>query len=526
MVETLQLIRRHKEETIDLSRINFEDQDVYAQIHKADTIGIFQIESAAQMQTVIRLKPKNLEEMAWEVGAVRPGVGVNDGVSMLIRRHLGMEPVVYDHPFEQEALERTLGVPLFQDQLGELAVHVAGMTPLEGDRMRRAFSHRHSTRLVAKWKDDFITRAVKRGVPHAAAEKIFGKFHGLYQFPEAHAYAFGITAYQMSWLKYHYPLEFFVAIFNNQPMGFYNLETLKEDAKRHGIKTLPPDANRSEEWASIENGAMRMGLRHIHGMTKPNAEIVLATRERFGIFESLADFMRRTGVQQKILDSLIKAGAFDRFQAPGTGLFALEADDSGKSDVVGRWRSLDRDTADPQASSHPKELPGRRSLAWESGLRYRPVNGQYELRLSEDQNMVDLPPETKWEQMMGEYGSMGVHPESHIMARLRPSLPSSVARSDEVKNYAEGARVTVAGLVIRRQRPSGKATFITLEDEFGHSPLVIWPDIYKRLRLNTLAQLLMATGTVSKREGTLNIMVEDIRPVSAETPVLPTRDWG
>lgn len=535
MVEALQLIRRHKEETVDLSRIDFNDQHVYAQIHKADTIGIFQIESSAQMQTVIRLKPKNLEEMAWEVGAVRPGVGVNDGVSMLIRRHLGMEPVTYDHPFEREALERTLGVPLFQDQLAELAVHVAGMTPLEGDRMRRAFSHRNSTRLVAKWKDDFITRAVKRGVPHDAAEKIFGKFHGLYQFPEAHAYAFGITAYQMSWLKHHYPLEFFVAIFNNQPMGFYNLETLKEDAKRHGIKTLPPDANRSEEWASIENGAMRMGLRHVHGMTKPNAEIVLATRERFGKFESLAGFMRRTGVQQKVLDNLTKAGAFDRFQASGPGPLAFEADGSRNGRAVTQrrlephneqWRYFDREIVNPRGSMPTEDLPDRRSLAWESGLRYRPVNGQYELRLSEDQNMVDLPPETKWDQMMGEYGSMGVHPESHIMARLRPSLLSNVARSDELKNYVEGARVTVAGLVIRRQRPSGKATFITLEDEFGHSPLVIWPDIYKRVRLNTLDQLLMATGTVSKREGTLNIVVEDIRPISADAPVLPTKDWG
>jgi error-prone DNA polymerase len=140
--------------------------------------------------------------------------------------------------------------------------------------------------------------------------------------------------------------------------------------------------------------------------------------------------------------------------------------------------------------------------------------------------MVSLPTETKWEQMMNEYSSMGVHPESHIMARLRPSLPSHVARSDEVKNYAEGDRVTVAGLVIRRQRPSGKATFITLEDEFGHSPLVIWPDTYKRIRLNTVSQLLMATGIVSKREGTLNVVVENIEPVNADTPVLSSKDWG
>ncbi len=521
MVEALQLIRRNRERPVDLSRINFKDMEVYGDIHRADTIGIFQIESAAQMQTVVRLKPKNLEEMAWEVGAVRPGVGVNDGVSMLIRRHLGQEPVVYDHPFEKEALERTLGVPLFQDQLAELAVHVAGMTPLEGDRMRRAFSHRNSIRLVAKWKDDFIQRAVSRGVPQDAAEKIFGKFHGLYQFPEAHAYAFGITAYQMSWLKHHYPLEFFVAIFNNQPMGFYNLETLKEDAKRHAIEVLPPDANLSEEWASIENGVMRMGLRHVHGMTRPNAEVVLATRERFGKFESLADFIRRTGVQQKVLDGMASAGAFDRF-----GSSSSVAVDQGFESHEKQRQHPTPESANTHDVAQAEDMPDRRALIWEAGLRYRPVNSQHVLPFSEDQNMVPLPDETKWEQMMGEYAAMGVHPESHIMARLRPSLPANVARSDKVQNYEEGSRITVAGLVIRRQRPSGKATFITLEDEFGHNPLVIWPDVYKRVRLNTVSQLLMATGTVSKREGTLNIVVEDIVPIGSETPILQTKDWG
>ncbi len=534
MVEALQLIRQNHEKAVDLSRIDFNDQEVYGRIHAADTIGIFQIESAAQMQTVVRLKPKNLEEMAWEVGAVRPGVGVNDGVSMLIRRHLKQEPVTYDHPLEQEALERTLGVPLFQDQLSELAVHVAGMTPLEGDQMRRAFSHRNSTRLVAKWKDDFIQRAIARDVPPKTAEKIFGKFHGLYQFPEAHAYAFGITAYQMSWLKHHYPLEFFVAIFNNQPMGFYNLETLKEDAKRHGVKVLPPDVNLSKEWASIETGAMRMGLRHVHGMTRSNAEVVLATRERFGEFESLADFMRRTGVQEKVLDNLTASGAFDRF-ATGDHASTAKLEVSMKGDGAGThglephenpWKYFDQEILNPQVFTEPDELPDRRSIAWEASLRYRPVDEQHALQFSEEQNMVALPRETKWGQMMGEYASMGVHPESHIMARLRPSLPPSVARSDEVHGFEEGEEITVAGLVIRRQRPSGKATFITLEDEFGHNPLVIWPDVYKRVRLNTVSQLLMATGTVSKREGTLNIVVEDIMPIGAETPVLQTKDWG
>lgn len=530
MTEALQLIRKRSEEPVDLSRIDFDDKEVYEQIHNADTIGIFQIESAAQMQTVVRLRPKNLEEMAWEVGAVRPGVGVNDGVSMLLRRHLGQEDVTYDHDLEEPALERTLGVPLFQDQLAELAVHVAGMTHIEGDRMRRAFTHRNSERLTAQWREKFIQRAMNRGVPLESAEKIFGKFHGLYQFPEAHAYAFGITAFQMSWLKHHHTLEFFVAIFNNQPMGFYNLETLKEDAKRHDIGILPPDINQSQDWASIEGDEMRMGLRHVYGMTEPNAEVVLDSRQKFGKFGSLADFIKRTGVPRKALDNLARSGAFDCFQirsAEHVGEEArIDAHELRFEPHKKQWKYFNREITNPQAFAETDDLPDRRSLLWEANLRHRPVSEQHVFDVFNKEHVPMLPAETSWEQMMGEYGSMGVHPESHILARLRPSLPSNVIRSNEVSNYEEGDRVTVAGLVIRRQRPSGKATFITLEDEFGHSPLVIWPDVYKRVRLNTVDQLLMATGTVSKREGTLNIVVEDITSINSESPALTTKDWG
>jgi error-prone DNA polymerase len=494
MTEALQLIRRHKEEPVDLSRIDFDDEAVYEDIHRADTIGIFQIESAAQMQTVVRLKPKNLEEMAWEVGAVRPGVGVNDGVSMLIRRHLGLEEVHFDHKLEEEALGRTKGVPLFQDQLAELAVHVAGMTPLQGDRMRRAFTRRDKDRQVPEWHKRFIEGALKKGVSLEAAEKIFKKFHGEYQFPEAHAYAFGVTAYQMSWLKHYHKLEFFVGLFNNQPMGFYNLETLKEDAHRHEVTVLNPDVNLSEELAVMEEGKLRLGLTHVANVRKATGALILAVRRKHGLFNSLADFMARTGVQQDALDSLTAAGAFDCF--------------------------------DPRHQSSSEEPADRRSLRWEIGLRYRPVGQQLAFELPVAQDMVALREESEWEQMMGEYGSMGVYPTGHIMKLLRSRLPGYVERSDNLRTYSEGADVTVAGLVIRRQRPSGKATFITLEDEFGHSPLVIWPTIYKRIRRQTTSAVLMARGKVSKREGTLNIVVDDAWAVPTQAPNLKTKDWG
>ena len=501
--EALELIRKQTEERVDISRIDFEDHAVYTDIHNADTIGVFQIESAAQMQTVTRLRPRNLTEMAWEVGAVRPGVGVNDGVTLLIRRHMGKDPDwKFDHPLEEPALGRTYGVPLYQDQLGELAMHVGGMSAVEGDQMRRAFTRRNNERHIAHWKDKFITGALAKGVPPDAAEKVFGKFHGMYQFPEAHAFAFGVTAYQMSWLKHYWPLEFFVGLFNNQPMGFYNLETLKEDAVRHGVKVLGPDVNLSGNKAVIENGALRMGLTHVAKLRAATAVPILDARAESGDFVSLSDFMMRTGTQQEVLDYLSAAGALDRFD----------------------------EIADPDRD--PPTIADRRHLRWESGLRYRPrgekkdSSRQLAFEMPVEQDMVALPDESGWDRMIGEYSATGVYPQGHLMSKIRPHLPSTVIRSEEVRNYANGDRISVAGLVIRRQKPNGKTVFITLEDEFGHSPLIVWPTMYQRFKLQIKESLLLATGTVSRREGTMNIVVENITPIPESIPEFHSRDWG
>ena len=503
LTEALELIRKQTEKRVDISRINFEDQAVYADIHNADTIGVFQIESAAQMQTVTRLRPRNLTEMAWEVGAVRPGVGVNEGVTLLIRRHMGKDPEwQFDHPLEEPALARTYGVPLYQDQLGELAMHVAGMSAIDGDQMRRAFTRRNNDRHIAHWKEKFIAGALSKGVPVDAAEKVFGKFHGMYQFPEAHAFAFGVTAYQMSWLKHYWPLEFFVGLFNNQPMGFYNLETLKEDAARHGVTVLNPDVNLSGEKAVIENGALRMGLTHVAKLNTATAVPVIAEREVGGEFVSLASFMSRTGVQQEVLDLLSNAGALDRFD----------------------------EIADPDRD--PPTVADRRHLRWESGLRYRPRgekkdgSRQLAFEMPVEQDMVALPEESDWDRMIGEYASTGVYPQGHLMQKIRPHLPKNVIRSEEVRNYANGDRIAVAGLVIRRQKPNGKSVFITLEDEFGHSPLVVWSAMYERFKLEIKESLLLATGTVSRREGTMNIVVENIVPIQETIPQFQSKDWG
>ncbi len=385
MQEAVELIKKRTGQRIDMSRIDFDDQKVYDMLCKGDTIGIFQVESAAQMQTITRMKPRNLLDMAHEVAAVRPGVGVNGGVQDYLARRSKQKPVVYDHPLEEKSLGRTLGIILFQDQVNQLAIDIAGFTPAAADQLRRAFGRHHNEALLAHYHKQFMDGAASRGVGETAAEAIWEKFNGQYMFPESHAFAFGVTAYQASWLKVYYPLEFFVAIFNQQPMGFYNLETLKEDARRHGVTVLNPDINRSSPVSVIEGNALRLGFLHVGGLGGASADAILEGRGQPGPFKSVGDFLERSGVLEETALTLAAAGAFDSLE------------------------------------------PNRRKVKWEIGLRYRPVNSQLFLPIPVAQDMAELSSLTPWEQMQEEYNVLGLFPAGHIMASLRPQFSRGVS---------------------------------------------------------------------------------------------------
>ena len=467
--------------------------------------------------------------MAYEVGAVRPGVGANDGVSQFIeRRALG---VVwdYDHPLERRALERTLGIILFQDQVNQLAMDVAGFSAVEADQLRRAFIRRNNQALIAFYWEKFRHGAEELGVPKDAAEKIFKKFNGHYMFPESHAFAFGATAYHMAWLKYYYPLEFFVAIFNQQPMGFYNTETLKEDAKRHGVPVLNPDINHSSEKAIIKNESLLLGFSQVRGVGETGAAVIVQAREQGGPFSSLADAMERTGLQREAIENLVAAGAFDSVtqKRPSTS--------SGRTEEIPRTFLVIKETT----SSPPfikggwgdfvkpgsTDTPDRRTALWEVGLRYRPGGAQLALPLPVEQDMAELPPQDRWEIMLDEYRTLGLHPKGHLMAMLRPHLPPEVLSSQEMPGLADGEEVTVAGLVIRRQRPLGKAVFVTLEDEFGHIPLAVWPQVYNRYRLVLREPVLIMRGQVSRRDGTMNIVAKHIEKTGGARYLPKAKSW-
>jgi error-prone DNA polymerase len=455
-------------------------------IQQGDTIGIFQVESAAQRQTVGRIKPKCLIDMAFEVAAVRPGVGANDGVTRFIQRRNGA-PWDYDHPLERRALERTLGVILFQDQINQLAVDVGGFTPTEADQLRRAFTsfnRRKSLEKIQHYWQRFREGAGRNGVSEEVAARIFKKFNGYYMFPEAHAVAFGITSYQMAWLKLYYPLEFFTAMFNQQPMGFYDLESLKEDARRHSVKVLNPDINHSLDQCTIKDEALLLGFLHVDGVGEAGAAAVIETREWDGPFTSLADAMQRTGLQRAAVENLVRAGAFDSL------------------------------------------ISSRRDALSEVGLRYRPKSNQLPLQLPVEQDLLVLPAETPWERMEGEYRSLGLYPQGHIMGMLRKHLDAWVLTRQDVQELPDEEQVTVAGRVVRWQCPLGRAIYITLEDEHGHTPLVVWPQVYQRLRLVLRAPMLEVRGMVSRQEGTMNIVVKQARSLKGAHKLPRARRWS
>lgn len=467
MQEAERLVGKRTGKLIDLSQIDFNDSAIYDMIEQADTIGIFQVESAAQMQTSPRLRPRNLDDMALEVAAVRPGVGANDGVTHFINRRLGIEPVTYDHPLEEPALKRTLGVILYQDQVIELAMHVAGFTAREGDLLRRAFGRKNNTRLLEEYWAKFRDGAAERGVPECTAKVIFAKFNGGYQFPEAHAYAFAATAVQMAYLRLYHPLEFYVGLINEQPMGFWGIDTIKQDALRHGVKFLHPDVNRSSDRAVPEGDSLRLGLLSVKNIGAETTNAILQTRSH-GHFLSLSDFMSRAALQREELDSLAAAGGFDCF---------------GNS---------------------------RRDTLWEIGLRYRLLGAQLPLEFPTAQDMAVLPEQNKWDRLIEEFKMLGLTPDRHLMEELRPILGGVFLRSTQLPGVPEGNHVLVAGKVERLQHPAAEAYFITLEDEEGQIPLILWPSVYEQFRQKTRETFLLVYGTVSRKQGTLNIIVKRI----------------
>jgi len=485
--EAVDLIEAKEGRRPDLSRIDPDDPKVYDLINEGRAKGVFLLQSPAQLKMGQRLKSRNLLDLAYQVALIRPGVGTQgSAVSNFVDRYRHGAAWDYDHPLEKRALERGYGIIVWQEQVVQLVMDVAGMSAAEADEIRRAFAKPNNQHLIAAHRQRFLAQALQRGVPLEIGEKIFGKINGHYMFPESHSFAFGITAYQAAWMKCHYPLEFFVALINNQPMGFYPLETLKQDARRFGVAFRNPCVNLSQVDSGPEAGALRLGLRFVKDVGKGGAALIAEERRRGGSYSSPGDLVRRTGIKEQAVRSLVRAGAFDALN------------------------------------------PNRRAALWEAGLAVRPSHqGQVGLALGTEDRTDGLTDFTDYEKMAGEYRVMGMYPRGHLMEFIRPRLNEQVLPTVAVEGLEEGKEVQVAGWPVARQHPKGKhgVVFVTIEDEYGDQQVTLWADVAERCRRQLRSQVVLIKGVVSRYDGTTNVIVSDLQAIDTRVRMPESHDW-
>ena len=483
--ECLDIIEQRHGERPDLGRIPHDDPRVFDKICDGDTIGIFQIESRAQIQSLPRTRPRTIDDLTAQVAIIRPGPIVSGAFRpyMEYRRRLQAGEdvdVKYLHPCLKSVLEETLGVILYQDQVIQVAMAAAGYTAGEADRLRRDMGRRNSADIMQTHWPRFLAGAQRRGIDEPMAQAIFKQILGFaaYGFPKSHAAAFALLAYESAWLRTNYPAEYYCALFNNQPMGFYSPEVLVGDARRHGVHIVRPDINLSLAKCHVETDrTIRLGLGWVKEISSDAAERIVRERERAGEYRSLFDFVRRAGLRSEGTESLIAAGAFD-----GLGL-------------------------------------ERRQLLWQLGLFYpqRSVaHGRAPLPLPVEQDMVPLPPMSPAERLVAEYTALDLSPGPHPMALLRPRLNGRVIPTAALKRVPDGDDVELAGMIVCRQRPGTAkgVVFLLLEDETGLANVVIYPSLMERQRsLIRLEPFVVIAGRVQRQEGTINVVARNIRPL-------------
>jgi error-prone DNA polymerase len=507
---TVELIARTRGERIDLSRISYDDAATYECIQNADTTGVFQIESRAQMASLRRTQPANLKDITVQVAIVRPGPIQGGAVNPYIERRQRMREdptyrVPYEHPSLEPVLGETLGTIIFQDQVLEVAIAFAGFSPGEAEGLRRAMSRKRSEAAINAYHERFVAGAQdKHGVDRETAERVFAMVKGFsgFGFPKAHGAAFGLLAYQSTWLRVHYTPELLCSLLNEQPMGFYPPDALVHEAQRGGIEVLAPDVNESGVECDVEltedDGAregppqrVRIGLGYVKGVRAHEIEALVAGREAAGRFRGLSDLASRAGSGAASLELLAWSGACDSL-AYGSG-------------------------------------SARRTALWQLGVMTpgRRVPGGTQLALPLDLPAPPLLRElSPWEEMLADYGTTGLTVAAHPLALLRDRLAADVVTSRDLDSLQHGMRVRIGGLVVARQRPGTASgiVFILLEDEFGTINLVIPPAIYERHRLTVRTEpLMLVEGKLEKLPaagGAINVLVSKVGSVDAPDHVM------
>ncbi|MEO7398949.1 MAG: error-prone DNA polymerase, partial [Ilumatobacteraceae bacterium] len=481
----IDLIRAHQGYEVDLATLP-QDDDVYSMLCRADTVGVFQIESRAQMATLPRLKPRKFYDLVVEIALIRPGPIQGGSVHPYIRRRNGQEPVTYLHPLLENSLGKTLGVPLFQEQLMQMAIDVAGFTPAEADQLRQAMGSKRSKKRMEKLRSRLFEGMAERGITGDIAEELFIKMAAFanYGFPESHSVSFAYLVYASSWIKLYEPAAFCAALLNAQPMGFWSPHSLVQDARRHGVLTRTPDLNASPAVATLEpdpgsctGQAVRLGLGSVRGIGSSLAKSIEDERVANGRYASTEDLVRRVPALDLVqLEALATAGAFSE-------CFGLDRRE-------GLW------SVGAVSQSRPDRLAGV-------------VTGADSPR---------LPGMEPVEVAVADLWATGVAPDGHPTRFMRSELDAlGVTTAIGLWDLEPRTRVLVAGLVTHRQRPmtAQGTTFMNLEDETGLMNIVCSKGCWARFRrIAREAPALLIRGTLERSEGVINIVAEHLAPLT------------
>ncbi len=467
------LVREHHGVDVDLAALPQEDA-VYDMLCVADSVGVFQVESRAQMATLPRLKPRHFYDLVVEVALIRPGPIQGGSVHPYIRRRNGQEPVTFLHPLLENALAKTLGVPIFQEQMMQMAIDVAGFTPSESDQLRQAMGSKRSGERMAQLRQRFFDGMAVNGITGEVAEEIYEKVAAFanFGFPESHSVSFAYIVYSSAWLKYHYPAAFCAALLNAQPMGFWSPMTLTADARRHGVVVRGPDVNASEATAILESdGALRVGINYVRTIGNELAEKIAAGRP----YQSMEHVVRTADLTAPQVEALATAGAFGCFE---------------------------------------KE---RRKALWSAGAVAQSKSGQLPGVVTGEQ-APRLPAMDDVEEVAADLWATGLSPERHPVEFVRDYLDVRGAiAATALPARPDGERVTVAGLVTHRQRPATASgtTFLNLEDETGLVNVICSKGVWSRYRrVARSASAMIIRGKLEKAEGTLNVIAERIEALS------------
>jgi error-prone DNA polymerase len=522
----------------DLAHLPADDPAVYRMLQEADTIGVFQVESRAQMATLPRLRPERFYDIVVEVAIIRPGPIVGQMVHPYLNRRAGREAVTYPHPSLEPILARTLGVPLFQEQLLRMAMTAAGFTGGQAEELRRAFGFKRSERRMRQIEVALREGMAKQGISAAAAEQIVKSIasFALYGFPESHAASFALLAYASAYFKAHYPAAFYAALLNNQPMGFYHPATLVKDAQRHGVRFAPIDVQQSDWLCRVDaDGTVRLGLCYVVGLREEQGRAIASAAPAAGPGRPVVAACPKCHTDDESMIEVVRdaqggASCFCNTCAHDWRVAATPRRFGSVDDLVRRTR-IRREELQTLADIGALNAFGhhRREALWQAERAVRPAGELFEEAVlapapsSTPAPDCPLPPMTAGERLMADYEGTGLTIGPHPMALRRAGLAlAGVRRAADLAGVRHGRRVRVAGMVITRQRPGTAKgfVFLTLEDETGIANIIIRPQLFERDRLTVVEQpFLIVDGVLQQQDGVVSVRAERLLPLAGMPPL-------